>query len=262
MTDTRTQLLTRKRDLFAALRLLERDRQEDAVDDLEYQATRRRYESEAAEILEKLDTLPTERPGRVMAVPASAGRANRWMIAGAAVVVALAIGLFLVTALHRFGNTKAASPAPTTSRPSGKVPASLTRAMAAARAHPRSAGAQLDLGNQWFQLGRLALADGAYQRATQLAPSRPEPPTLHAWMVGLQGKSSRALILLSRVERAHPLYARAWLIQGLVLAQRKPGLPRAIAAFQHFLRLQPHTAVSAEVRNLIANARLAEGKVR
>jgi len=260
MTDTRTQLLTRKRDLFAALRLLERDHQEEAVDDLEYQATRARYQSEAAEILEKLDPLPTERPARVTAVSASAGHAYRWMIAGAVVVVALAVGLFLATALRPSGAKQATSPA--RAGISGQIPPQLARAMAAVRAHPRSADAQLELGNQWFQLGRLTMADGGYQRAERLAPLRPEPPTLHAWMVGLQGKPSRALTLLSQVERTHPAYARAWLIQGLVLAQRKPGLPHAIAAFQHFLRLQPHTAVSAEVRTLIANARLAEGKSR
>ena len=259
MTDTRTQLLTRKRDLFAALRLLERDHQEDVVDDLEYEATRARYQSEAAEILEKLDTLPAERPVRELLVPPSAGRAYRWMIAGAAVVVALAVGLFLVTAL-RSGANHVTSPA--TPGTSGQIPPQLARAMAAVRAHPRSADAQLDLGNQWFQFGRLALADAGYQRAARLAPGRPEPAALHAWMVGLEGKPSRALALLSQVERAHPAYARAWLIQGLVLAQRKPGLPHAIAAWRHFLRLQPHTAVSAEVRTLIANARLAEGKTR
>lgn len=260
MTDSRTQLLTRKRDLFAALRLLERDHQEDAVDDLEYQATRARYQSEAAEILEKLDTLPAERPDRAMAGPASAGHAYRWMIAGAALVVAVAVGLFLATALRSSNAHRAASPV--TPATSGKVPPQLVSAMAAVRAHPRSADAQLELGNQWFQLGRLALADAGYQRAERLAPTRPEPPTLHAWMVGLQGQPSRALTLLSQVERTHPSYARAWLIQGLVLAQRKPGLPHAIAAFQHFLRLQPHTTVSAEVRILIANARLAEGKAK
>jgi len=260
MTDTRTQLLTRKRDLFAALRLLERDHQEEAVDDLEYQATRARYQSEAAEILEKIDTLPAERPARVTAVPAPAGRAYRWMIAGAALVVALAVGLFLAAALRSSNAHQAASPV--TPATSEKVPPQLARAMAAVRAHPRSADAQLELGNQWFQLGRLALADAGYQRAERLAPARPEPPTLHAWMVGLQGQPSRALTLLSQVERTHPAYARAWLIQGLVLAQRKPGLPHAIVAWRHFLRLQPHTPVSAEVRTLIANARLAEGTSR
>ena len=260
MTDTRTQLLTRKRDLFAALRLLERDHQEDVVDDLEYEATRARYQSEAAEILEKLDTLPAERPSRVTSVPVSAGRAYRWLIAGAAVVVALAVGLFLVTALRSNGATKATATATPGTR--GQIPPQLASAMAAVRAHPASADAQLELGNQWFQLGRLALADAGYQRAARLAPSRPEPPALHAWMVGLQGQPSRALTLLSQVERTHPAYARAWLIQGLVLAQRKPGLSHAVAAWQHFLQLQPHTAVSAEVRILIANARVAEGKIR
>jgi Flp pilus assembly protein TadD len=117
-----------------------------------------------------------------------------------------------------------------------------------AAAHPRSVQAQLALGNAYLNAGETARADRAYRTAIRLSPRAPAPPTLHAMALGAEGRPKDALTQLRSVELLHPSYARAWLLDGLI-ASRMPGdRARARRAWMTFLRLQPHGAVSGNVR--------------
>jgi hypothetical protein len=86
----------------------------------------------------------------------------------------------------------------------------------------------------------------------RLAPGRPEAATLHAMVLGAEGKGRSGLAQLRRVEARHPAYAKAWLIDGLLASQSARGRERAIASWKRFLALQPHAALAPTVRQWIA----------
>jgi cytochrome c-type biogenesis protein CcmH/NrfG len=233
MNETRETLEARKRELFDAIRLLEQDREDGLMDEVAYASSRRRYELEAAEVLERLDHLPHERKER------TTGRSTLWIALSALGLVMVALAIFLVSSLqHR---TEARPP------PLPTVSSVLATAQRAAAAHPRDVDAQLVLGNAYLDAGQNAQADAAYQRAIRLAPGRPEGRTLHAMMLGAGGRRGQALVLLRQVERSHPRYARAWLLDGLIASRTSQGQPRALAAWRHFLQLQPHGRLSPSV---------------
>jgi cytochrome c-type biogenesis protein CcmH/NrfG len=122
-----------------------------------------------------------------------------------------------------------------------------------ARAHPRSADALVNLGNAYLNNVQVAAADRAYMAAMQLDPTAPQPATLHAMILGSSGQSGQALALLRQVERRHPTYARAWVLDGLLSQRSNPA--HAIAAWQQFLALEPKSSLSATVRDLIARTK-------
>src|SRR5438270_8504352 len=91
MTETRETLEARKRELFDAIRVLERDREDGTIDEGAYRSARDRYEKEAALVAEHLDTVegvetrPVHRPVRVT-----------WIAAPAVGLVLAAVVLFLL----------------------------------------------------------------------------------------------------------------------------------------------------------------------
>ncbi len=260
LSGSRTQLLSRKRDLFAALRALERDYEDGIIDEAAYRSAVGRYEAEAAGILERLDTmLPDEeaRVGRPAAAPWSFSKA---FAAGAAVLALIAIALFLVAATHqRTGNESVTgsggAPAVSTASP---VPAAVTAALQAVRLHPKSVSALINLGNAYFDGGDVAAADRAYTAAVQLAPHAPEPRVLQAMAIGMGGSPARADALLRGVQRTHPAYARAWLLDGLFTAHTKRGYARSIHDWRRFLALDPASPMTPRVRQWLATAQRAE----
>ena len=258
MPETRAQLLTRKGDLLAALRLLEQDYRDGVVDEEAYHTARVRYEQEAARVLEQIDSLPPEHGGasepRGRPLPRITQRRPRWfIITVVGAILAAAIGIFLFTALHgRVGNgplTVDAGQAPAT--PGPPPPPRLLAAEQAALAHPRSARAFVDLGNAYLSNGQAAAADQSYRHAMTLDPRDPQAATLHAMVIGYGGQGSQALTLLHQVEARHPAYSRAWLLDGMIAAHGPKGYRRAIAAWQRFLALDPRGPVSVQVRRLL-----------
>jgi tetratricopeptide (TPR) repeat protein len=257
MSDSRSQLLTRKRDIFAAVRLLEQDHHDGAMDDAAYRAARRRYELEAAEILQRLDALPPEpqlEGPALRAVSRTAGSNRSRMIVGAtgAVVVA-AIALFLLTALHPRSGSQTITGNGGQALPATAAPTSpqLRAAERAVVLHPRSVDALINLGNAYLNAGQPALADRSYRRAIQLAPGEPQAQTLDAVAIASEGRFAQALAILRKIERDHPTYSRAWLTDGLLSSRSPSSYPRAIAAFERFLALDPHSSVSSQVRQSI-----------
>lgn len=264
MTENRLQLLNRKRDLFAALRLLEQDWRDGSVDEEAYRVTRHRYEMEAAEILQRLDELPPEPAPREIASRAEAHTAGRnrlaMMIGATGAVIVAAIGLFLVSALHPRSGTQTVTGngGQAAAAPTAQASPALIAAEREVVAHPRSVDALVSLGNAYLNDGQSSLADRSYLKAIRLAPHRPEARTLHAMMLASAGEYARALALIRQVERDHPAYARAWLMDGLLSAHARATYPRAIAAWQRFLALQPHSSVSAQIRQSIQRLKKAE----
>ena len=264
MSDTRAHLLTRKRDLFAAIRMLEQDHEEGAIDDEAYRSARRRYESEAADILERIDTLPPEEgetgaPVRPAPLPLR-WRSPKLLMALASAVVVVAVTLLLVTAIRgRTGNdagtTAVAQTAPT---PGQQASPGVRRAERAVQKNPRSAAALINLGNAYVEAGQAAAADQSYIAALKVDPSNAQATTLHAMMLGSAGRNREAIALLRHVERAQPRFARAWLLEGLLWSHTPHGYSHAIASWRHFLQLQPRGALAAEVRGFIAAAIKAE----
>lgn len=257
MSETRTQLVARKRDLLAALRTLEQDEADGVIDQVAYRAARERYELEAAGVIEQLDALPLDdesQPGQ----PKRTIRRSWLVVGGAAAVVAVAIVLFLVSALHpRSGNQSVTGDVPT---PAVQDPPALRAAEQAVEAHPRSFTSWILLGNQYVNQGDAADADRSYQTAIRLAPTRPEARTLHAMLLGAGGRSAQALVVLHRVERDTPSYSRAWLIDGLLSSHSRRSYPQAIHAWQRFLKLVPKGKIADDVRQLIARTKRAERK--
>lgn len=282
MAHQRDELLTRKRDLFAAIHLLEDDRRDGTVDETAYRSARERYELEAAAVLERLDEVratsgvgaeiaePRQarqdgRTGTGLPAPTSPSSSSRslgWPL-GVAVgtgAVLAALVLFLVTSLNGRGSEGSITgeqPA-AAATPAAPTPAKVVAAQNAVRKHPRSVTALIGLGNAYLDAGRSAEADTTYKKAMQVAPRRPEAATLHALVLSSSHHDADALRVLAGVERANPTYARAWLLDGLVASRLRSGYPRAIAAWQHFLTIGGNTPVSAQVRAWLSRLQKAE----
>src|SRR5713226_8422952 len=102
MSETRLHLMGRKRDLVAALRVLEQDHHDGIVDTAAYDAARRRYELEAAQVLEQLDRLPLDQedPAPPAQLPRQEKRWSWVATAATAALVVVTIVLFLITTVH------------------------------------------------------------------------------------------------------------------------------------------------------------------
>jgi hypothetical protein len=291
MVESRDHLLSRKDDVFAALRALERDRAEGTIDDRAYTSSRRRYETEAAEVLVRLDrlTAQSEPPGgavggdegrmqyartnfaalqdrsgdgvrrtRTQPLALRGGGVLFWI--GALALVAVAAAIFLSGALRARGSGPITGDARTVvSTPTSAGSETLAAAEKRVKLHPASVDAYLDLGNAYLNANQPAAADRAFVRAMTLGPGRPEATTMHALILaGSSSRPTRSLGLLTGVEKTHPSYSHAWLVDGLLSARSLSTIPRAIAAFRRFLVLAPHASVSPQVRVLLAGLERAE----
>lgn len=258
MSESRGTLLARKEDLFTALRALEQDHREGVVDGEAYSSARRRYEVEAAHVLERLDALHTVED----TVPP--WRRIRWPLATLVVLPVVAVGVVILAVTSLRPPPAHTATAVSTTQPASTVSAATLAAVHSAqmvvRRHPHRVDARLALAAAELQANNSVAADAQYVRAMGIAPRRPEAPTLHALVLSAENKNSAALALLSRVERLNPRYARAWLTDGLIASRRPPGIPRAIRAWRHFLRLQPRGPVATEIRPLLAGLEHARAR--
>jgi cytochrome c-type biogenesis protein CcmH/NrfG len=259
--ETRAVVEGRKRELYDAIRTLDRDRRDGLIDVEAYNDARTRYELEAAGLLQRLDLLE-----QTLSVPggAAAAGSRRLLIIGAGAVVVLAIALFLGGALRARTGTAAitgdvgqSTPAPI----SGQPPQVLL-AQAEVSSHPQDPNAELALATAYINVKDNGAANAAYVRAIKLAPHRPEARTMYAMFKGSGGDTKSAVVQLSLVEQQHPAYAKAWLVDGLLSSRVPTGLPRAIRAWRRFLELAPHVPIAAQVQSLLASAERAQKKHR
>jgi Tfp pilus assembly protein PilF len=133
--------------------------------------------------------------------------------------------------------------------------ADLQAAEQAVYRHPRSYDALLRLGTAYLQNGRITEADLSYRAAMQVDPARADAPTFHAMLLGAIKRYGDALHLLTKVERDHRAYARAWLIDGILSSHVKNGRERAVAAWLRFLLLEPQSDLAPKVRRWIIQVR-------
>jgi cytochrome c-type biogenesis protein CcmH/NrfG len=251
MAESRVELQNRKLDIFAAIHRLEQDYHDGLTEHDAYHALRVRLEVDAARVLERLESLPEQAgAARYVHVP------HRALLSAAGLAVAAgAIILALTSALH----LRAAGQSVTGGQPApvSQPAAASARVRAAQRMvtrHPSNVDARLALGDAYLASGRPTLADHSYLAAMRLAPNRPEPATLHAMVLGSSGQTSRALTILHRVERAHPAFATAWLIDGLTSVHRQGGYAHAVVAWRRYLVLKPHTNMTGQVTMWIKQA--------
>ena len=249
--ETRHQLEDRKHELYDAIRTLDRDRGEGAVDGEAYRRARVRFELEAAGILERLDRLDDPAPGlntrtssRRLALIASVG------------VVVLAVAVLLGGAVRSRTGTAAITGdvGQATSAPISGPSTQVLAARSLVENHPGDPNAELQLATAYINAKDNRSANEAYQRAIQLAPHRPDARTLYAMFQGSSGNDQQALAQLALVERDHPAYAKAWLVDGLLSSRVVSGLPRAIHSWRRFLVLSPHATIAPQVRALLASA--------
>jgi cytochrome c-type biogenesis protein CcmH/NrfG len=260
--ETRSHLEARKRDLYDAIRTLDRDRKDGVIDGDVYHDARSRYETEAAGILERLDQLQASTP---VAFNSASPRSNRRLVVvGAGVAVLFAVALFLGGALRARTGTAAITGdvGQTTPAPVSAQSPQVLAAQGTVNAHPRDPNAELSLATAYVDVKDNRAANTAYLRAIRLAPHLPEARTMYAMFKGSGGDTTGALAQLSLVEREHPAYAKAWLVDGLLSSRVTAGLPRAIKAWHQFLALSPHASIAPQVRTLLASAEQAQKKHR
>lgn len=254
MKRTKIQLLTRKSDVLEALRILEQDRTDGLVDDGAYAAARQHYEHEAAQLLAQLDALDVANAATPPKNRASAYRA-RWglLVATATTLCVVGALVYLIAAVHQRapGEGITGSTGQGRSVTSGPSGLSLQAAQQAVYQHPRSYEALVNLGTAYLQNGRVMEADLSYQSAIGIDPSRAAAPTFHAMLLGAVKRYGQALALLNKVERDHPAYARAWLMDGILSSHTRTGKERAIAAWLRFLLLEPQSDLAPKVRHWI-----------
>jgi cytochrome c-type biogenesis protein CcmH/NrfG len=249
------ELRSREREIVESLRILEQDRDDGLVDEHAYVHTRLRYEHERDELVSRLQVLEkvaiTERQRRK---PERSTR-RRWRLqaAGAGVMCLAALLVFLVAALHTRGQgetiTGAIAGGAGATAPQAAL--DLQGAQQAVYRHPRSYAALVNLGTAYLQSGRVMEADLSFQSAMRVAPSRAAAPTFHAMLLGAVKRYSQALLLLRKVERDHPTYSRAWLMDGILSSHVKGGKERAVASWLRFLMLEPRSSLAGKVQSWI-----------
>lgn len=255
MKDSKSQLLARKRDVLEALRILEQDRDDGLVDEETYAAVKQRHEHEAVQLLAQLDALgegadTTPPQGVTNPIRRRRGR----LIVAATIILCLAGALgVLVTALHQRapGETITGATGRAGTANSEQSALSLQTAQQAVYQHPRSYQALVNLGSAYLQNGRVMEADLSYQAAMGIDPTRAAAPTFHAMLLGAVKRYPQALDLLSMVERKHPGYARAWLMDGILSSHVKDGRARALSAWLRFLLLEPRSELAPKVKHWI-----------
>jgi cytochrome c-type biogenesis protein CcmH/NrfG len=245
-----SRLLERKRELYDALHTLDRDLAEGQIDAEAYGDLRSRYENEAANVLERIDERNHVGSGDTVRV--SRPRSRTVQLVGIGALIAAA-AIFLASALH----ARSATAITPTAVPTSGTSTAITRALATVAQRPRQISSLLALGGAYMDARDATDADKTYRSAIRLKPSDPEPRVLDSVALSALGKTSEAEATLQQVEASHPAFARAWLLDGLLSSRKAKTLPRAIAAWKHFLKLQPRGTVAVTVRQLLARA---EGK--
>jgi cytochrome c-type biogenesis protein CcmH/NrfG len=257
--DRRGELAQRREEVYEAIRIMEQDLRDGTLDRMAYLDARRRYEAEAARLLQQEDALS----GHTLQVQPKPRRRRGPIALTAVTVVALllAVALFLTGAVRaRTGNAAITGDIGAATATASTPPTELIAALNLVQTHPRDISAQLTLAQAYEDAGQVSAAAGTFRQAIALDPHGPEARTQYAMFEGSTGHNDSALRQLSVVESDHPGYARAWLVDGLIASRTRQDLPRAIRSWQRFLKLSPHASIAPQVRALVRAARTAEKK--
>ncbi len=146
--------------------------------------------------------------------------------------------------------------------PNGDVDEALRLLQEAVRLDPAFYKAWVNLGLAWERKGNLTEAQRCYEQAIRVQPAW--FPLAHYNLAGLhlrRGNLTEALKACEAALRADPLFARAHLRKGTVLAQMKRWT-EAIAAFEKAIELEPELAMAHNNLGLayFALGRMAEAR--
>jgi cytochrome c-type biogenesis protein CcmH/NrfG len=126
--------------------------------------------------------------------------------------------------------------------------------VAATKARPDDAEAQLALAR--FRLGRQDLTGAltAYRAAATIDPSKAEPFAYTGWVIRLQGFPDQGLQLIDKAITLDGTYADARFFRGLILLRDQHDPEAAIPELQRYLVASPDSPLAAQVRQLLAEA--------
>ncbi len=118
--------------------------------------------------------------------------------------------------------------------------------------NPHDLSALVGLASLYFDAGKFAQALPYYKRALALDPSNPDLRTDYATALHGASQDLDSLAQLQIVLDANPNFAPALFNEGLV-ASSIGRRTQAVAAFQKFLKLDPHDAHADDARTALKN---------
>lgn len=133
--------------------------------------------------------------------------------------------------------------------------AHLAAALAAVQRDPEDVDALLTVGYLYVQRREYAKAKGYYLRASQVDPRNLEARTHLGTVAYFLGDIYEALHHYRQVLAMDPDYKMALFEMGAALRYGKHDLPAAVAAWEHWLTLDPEAPEADQVRKLVAEAR-------
>jgi len=136
---------------------------------------------------------------------------------------------------------------------SGDVAAALASYRMLARMKPESGQLQLRIASLEMALNNPAGAQAALKTSLQLDPANPDARYAQAQLAAAQGDDKSALALARQMEGPQPGAARAYVLEGDILSNRKQP-DQAVAAFDHALALGGDGAVLRKIHHTLARA--------
>src|SRR5471032_2065964 len=136
---------------------------------------------------------------------------------------------------------------------SGDVAAALASYRMLARMKPESGQLQLRIASLEMALNNPAGAQAALKTSLQLDPANPDARYAQAQLAAAQGDDKSALALARQMEGPQHGAARAYVLEGDILSNRKQP-DQALAAFDHALALGGDGAVLRKIHHTLARA--------
>src|SRR5471030_2798076 len=136
---------------------------------------------------------------------------------------------------------------------SGDVAAALASYRMLARMKPESGPLQLRIASLEMALNNPAGAQAALKTSLQLDPANPDARYAQAQLAAAQGDDKSALALARQMEGPQAGAARAYVLEGDILSNRKQP-DQALAAFDHALALGGDGAVLRKIHHTLARA--------
>jgi len=256
--------------LLRQLRDLEDDLARGTVSEADYVRLRGPLERQAAEALRVAAApVPTPVPNHgVEDRPAPRTTSRRRKLGMLTAVVVVAAGLAVVAGTQLTGAVgqrptapaTAGAPERTSLEPASAGPAAASDAALAAvraavhrvRRAPGAAASHVALAGAYAQAGKSQLATLEYLAARRLDPDSPEANTALALTAFKSGKNRLAASLVDRALRAHPRYAEALYVRGLVEAMGLHHPQAAARSFRAYLEAAPAGSDRTSAETLLA----------
>jgi cytochrome c-type biogenesis protein CcmH/NrfG len=262
------ELRAEKDTLLGAIKDLEFDLASGKLSNADYSTMRSKYEAQAIDILQELDTqeaalqkpLQAPLPHRHSSPSGAKAAGDRWprpVFAASVIGLLIAIvggGGFLLgrvtqdTAVEGMAREAASGD---TGNGAQMIMALETRLSQ----NPRDLEALVGLGRVYLQTGQVPKAIEFYKRALEIDGTNVSALSGMAMILAQAGHSDQALMLFDRVLAINPQVPMALLFKGRILYEDKKDYVAAIASWEQFLRVMPQGGPAEVVRGWIEEAR-------